>query len=229
MKWREEENWQKLVLAQTKVKQGPILAVLLPAYQFAQIATQDCQTEIVMIGESEQQNGTIVITKLHIFEQEVSGVHCEPSQEAIGRYMTKMMQSNENPSKLNVVWHSHGSMGTFWSPVDEANIENHRKKGYWIYVESNHKGEIICRVDFYEPMRLALVDIPLHIIIPRDPEIEKTCHADIKNNVKAAQGGIIVRAMGKLGRKLGILSNLVPEINTSQKSSIVPVNNVVEP
>jgi hypothetical protein len=86
-------------------------------------------------------------------------------------------------SKLKLWWHSHANMGVFWSTTDENTIKLF-DNGWMISLVGNKKGEILSRLDIYDPIRFTLGNLELKIIIETDPLLEKQIEDEIAEKVK---------------------------------------------
>ncbi len=70
------------------------------------------------------------------------------------------------PGELKFQWHSHNTMGAFWSGTDKNNMETLSQHGWQIFSVINHKGEI--QSAMWQPSPEIRIDIDTEILeIPR--------------------------------------------------------------
>jgi hypothetical protein len=64
--------------------------------------------------------------------------------------MYEMDRSGEDPKNWNVWWHSHASMGVFWSGTDNDTIVSHANNGgFLISIVTNKEGKFKTRFDIF--------------------------------------------------------------------------------
>ncbi len=106
--------------------------------------------EVGGVGRLEiDEDGYIELGDPVILKQEVSGGDCD-FQAAITDWLgtwTPESLEQEMPNASFYMWHSHNTMGTFWSSQDEEWISNYIGEGLLVSLVGNHKSDWKCRVD----------------------------------------------------------------------------------
>ena len=81
-----------------------------------------------------------------ILEQEISGGNTEITAEALAEYYMKVDIENTGKPYWLCWWHSHHTMGVFWSATDDAAIASQECNNYTFALVTNLKREQILRV-----------------------------------------------------------------------------------
>ena len=81
---------------------------------------------------------------------------------------------------------SHADMPTFWSGTDEACVKDlgGTQGEYFISLVTNRKGEVLVRLDVYQPFKMTMDKLPL-IVGEETPGLRAQCIADVKEKVSA--------------------------------------------
>jgi hypothetical protein len=127
--------------------------------------------------------GRYIVDDVYLLEQESSAADTELNPESISKLMTDMMKKNEDPSRLKFWWHSHASMGVFWSGTDDTCAETLSREFAFSLVV-NKAGEKLCRLDIYNPIRITFNHIKLEEIAEEDKDLKTMCELEVKEKVK---------------------------------------------
>jgi len=123
-----------------------------------------------------QEDGRIKVGDVEILKQENTGTNTELEGEAVSEYMMKYGMKYNNPSMKFVWWHSHHTMGAFWSGTDVNEIEAWKNNSYSLALVINLKEEYLFRVSFWNMNGLPMEQhIDTNLTIERKvPKIEIT-------------------------------------------------------
>lgn len=116
--------------------------------------------EISGVGKTRMEGEDIYVEDVIIFKQKCSGAHTDLDQEDEMRIMFERDQRGESSKDWNLWWHSHNTMGVFWSSTDNNNIVDQAGGGsYLLSIVTNKKGQFKTRFDIF-PKDVS----PLHIV-----------------------------------------------------------------
>jgi hypothetical protein len=85
------------------------------------------------------------VVSVHLVKQSNSGATTDIDSSDLGRVM---YETHTEQGYLNLWWHSHCSMGAFWSSTDVATIKEMGNNGFIVALVVNHKEE--CRAAFFK-------------------------------------------------------------------------------
>ena len=123
-----------------------------------------------------QEDGRIKIGDVEILKQENSSTNTELDGDAVTEYTMKYAMKYNNPDMKFVWWHSHHTMGAFWSGTDEKEIDAWKNSSFSLALVVNLKEEYKFRVSFWRMNGLPIeqhVDTTLTIERP-EPKIHIT-------------------------------------------------------
>ena len=118
---------------------------------WATLAYEEDKNEISgLMTAIPQEDGRIEVGNVEILKQENTGTNTELDGDAVSEYMMKYGMKYNNPNMKFVWWHSHHTMGAFWSGTDTNEIEAWRNKSYSLALVINLKEEYLFRVSFWQ-------------------------------------------------------------------------------
>ena len=99
-----------------------------------------------------------------ILKQEISGGNCVLDKEELAKYYTKAGSNKKykNAEYRFLWWHSHHTMGAFWSGTDLEAIEEFNEGDFSFALVINLKEEYKLRVSVWEPIEMHQ-DVELNI------------------------------------------------------------------
>ena len=148
--------------------------------------TQAADGEVSGLGTiTRDEKGRHVVNKVYLLEQEASAADTELKPEAISKLMVDMMKDNQDPGTLKFWWHSHASMGVFWSGTDDTCAETLSKEFAFSLVV-NKAGDKRCRLDLYAPFRITFDGVKVEELIQEDACLKEECEKEVKEKVKTA-------------------------------------------
>ena len=117
---------------------------------WATLAYEEDKNEISgLMTAIPQEDGRIKIGDVEILKQENTSSNTELDGEAVSAYMMKYGMKYNNPDMKFVWWHSHHTMGAFWSGTDEKEIDAWKNNSYSLALVINLKEEYVFRVSFW--------------------------------------------------------------------------------
>tara|TARA_R100001594_G_scaffold89766_3_gene124200 strand:- start:252 stop:1214 length:963 start_codon:yes stop_codon:yes gene_type:complete len=126
----------------------------------------------------EDEDGDFIIKDPVILKQSVSGGNCEMEEEALAVHYSKMVGKYGDKVR-HCWWHSHHTMGAFWSGTDDSTIMDNPTNDFSVSLVVNLKQEYKLRVQFFYPIEHE-ENITLHFLedeIDRNEEID----TEVKN------------------------------------------------
>lgn len=118
-----------------------------------------------------------------IFEQNVSSTGCDLETSEFGDFLEKVAEEHpEKMSQIKGTWHSHNTMGCFWSHIDEDNIEHLLSNGDSIIsiVSSLEPLNLLVRVDINTPFGTVTLNGVNYEIELEDEELKE----EVKENIE---------------------------------------------
>ena len=173
--------------------------------QYAESSYRQFQAEIggqcVVVEDAE---GNFWLKDPVILKQEVSGGNCEMEEEALAIHYGKMADKYGDDVR-HCWWHSHHTMGAFWSGTDDKTIMENEADDFSVSLVVNLKQEYKLRVQMFYPIE-AEVNVPLNIAdeIPQskaiDKEVADKCEKETRQIV--TYGGKNTHGYSKAQREL---------------------------
>ena len=133
---------------------------------YAQMSYNKYKSEIggMLVAFTDKKNRQITIKNPVIGKQEVSGGNCTLDKEWLADYYCEMAMKHGVDVKF-VWWHSHHTMGAFWSGTDLSAINEFSNGKYSMSLVINLKHEYKFRVNWWEPTH-GYIDTNIEIIKP---------------------------------------------------------------
>jgi proteasome lid subunit RPN8/RPN11 len=175
-------------LAEKEVKElkvsVPRVFITPQAMQRLALYIHGCPDEISGLGRVERLGEDFLITEVFLFKQRATGASTELSEKDIAEWLTDLVRQGKDPSKIKLWWHSHASMGAYWSSTDEETVFRFSATDWMISLVGNKRGEYCVRLDIYKPIRLTLDGLPLEVYWLEDKELKAEVEKEIKEKVK---------------------------------------------
>ena len=134
---------------------------------WATIAYEEDKNEISgLMTAVPQEDGRFKLGDVKILKQKNSGTNTELDADAVAEYTMKFGMKYNNPNMKFVWWHSHHTMGAFWSGTDENEIDEWKNNSFSLALVINLKEEYKFRVSVWKAGGLEInqhYDIPLSI------------------------------------------------------------------
>jgi len=124
----------------------------------------------MMIAKLDKDNDWVLQHPV-ILKQETSGGNCTLDKTALADYYIEMVEKYGKNIQF-VWWHSHATMGAFWSGTDTATMKEYAAGQWSMFLVVNIKGEYKFRVQMWDPIE-AGEDIELGFINSPDTSVPK--------------------------------------------------------
>lgn len=147
------------------------------------------KTEISGYGKVRQNDdGDFVVEDVAIYEQVVTGTETHISGASVAKFAHELHLRNESTEMWKLWWHSHNTMGVFWSETDRIAMSkgNNYGRDYLLSVVVNFKREVLGCVDLYEPFRHTLDNTPVEFT--DSFSVPKKIMDEVKKKVKPRTG-----------------------------------------
>lgn len=181
----EEFEWEEHTYMGEQVGKDfkPSVYIAPRAWSKMQAYARLAEGEISGMGFVEQFEGDLMVTDVMIYEQESGHADTDLDTNALAKFVTDMITRGEDPSNLKLWWHSHGTMGVFWSATDD-NTATHFGNDYMVSVVTNKRGEYRCRIDMNQPFQATFDGVSLIPFEPMDKRTEAALRREVNTKVK---------------------------------------------
>ena len=128
----------------------------------------------------EDKDGDYILEDPVILKQEISTANCELDGQELAIHYSKMIGKHGNNVR-QCWWHSHHTMGAFWSGTDDATILSHPANDWTLSLVVNLKREYKLRIQFFNPfmheenVELNFLQEEHDVDTAIDKEVEKLC------------------------------------------------------
>ena len=122
----------------------------------------------------EDKDGDYILEDPVILKQEISAGNCELDGEQLAIHYSQMIGKHGNNVR-HCWWHSHHTMGAFWSGTDDSTILSHPANDWTLSLVVNLKREYKLRIQFFNPF-MHEENVELNIMTNPDvvnPDIDK--------------------------------------------------------
>ena len=160
--WISRENWNKVIA-------------------YAESAYRQYKSEIGgQLVVLEDKDGDYILEEPVILKQEISSGNCELDGEQLAIHYSKMIGKYGNNVR-HCWWHSHHTMGAFWSGTDDATILSHPANDWTLSLVVNLKKEYKLRIQFFSPfmheenVELNFLQEEYDVDDAIDKEVEELC------------------------------------------------------
>ena len=149
-------------------------------------------------------DGRYVIQDICLPEQTGSSAHTELDPKALATLMVSKAKRGDLRA-LNVWWHSHVNMGTFWSDTDDMNCRGLVKGKEWIVsLVACQDGSIRCRLDVDRPIGFYFDCVPIAVQIHGVTKAKVDgWKSEVKRNVKPSPL-VNIKGMRRLNLEYGV-------------------------
>jgi len=141
-----------------------------------------------IVSEVRDDKGVLTgffVEDVFLVKQSSSSASTELDDSAVSATLVELDSKGVDIGLVKLWWHSHGDLGVFWSTTDEECAAGLANSRYFISIVVNKKGDLKCRVDLYDPIRVVLDDVPVETVMP-DFGLLEECTAEFKEKVTEA-------------------------------------------
>jgi len=145
------------------------MKIIIPVkvYQKLRSYVNGTPYEISGLGKISLVEDRITIEDIRIFEQYVTTGETVLDRRALGKFYDEIIKEEGDLLNWKLWWHSHADFGVFFSGIDESTIEdfdNETERDNWhLSIVSNHKAEMLARLDIFSPVRCTISEIDWEI------------------------------------------------------------------
>ena len=147
-------------------------------------------TEISFLGRVTKKGEDLFIDDIELLKQKVTAGNTILDQEALGVFYDEIMKKGEDPSPWKVWLHSHASMDSFFSSIDNKTIESFDLEvptdNWFLSVVTNHAGKTKVRLDVFSPFRHTFQNIDWDISFD-DPSLLTAAKQEIAQKVEKVE------------------------------------------
>lgn len=160
------------------------------------------------------------ISEIFLPNQCNTGSTTDINAEEMGKLLEELIAQDKDTSKLRGHWHSHVNMSVFHSGTDSDNYDDLRTGSWLVSIVANKKGDLLGRVDFYEPVRMSITGLPIFLVSENDKRIEDKVKANVARVKKYEEDNRKVKysnnysGYGSFGGHLGDTSYMPSEVAT---------------
>ena len=159
---------------------------------YARSSYDQFKAEIGGMAIVHKKEDSFLVEEPVILKQIVSGGNCILDKDALAEYYVKTAMEHKDKKDLSFLWwHSHHTMGAFWSNTDLNAIEEMAAGKYSFSLVVNLKQEYKFRVSVWEPIEVHQ-DIEItrvYDMMDVDNEVKATCAKPEYTKVKSTYGG----------------------------------------
>tara|TARA_R100001594_G_scaffold2143_1_gene8750 strand:+ start:2344 stop:3222 length:879 start_codon:yes stop_codon:yes gene_type:complete len=130
-----------------------------------------------MIVEQDK-DGDYILKDPEIIKQEVSGGECDLDATELAFYYSRNAKKYGDNVRF-CWWHSHHTMGAFWSGTDDSTILSNKAKDWSVSLVVNLKKEYKLRIQFFEPF-LHEVNVELNFLT-EESEVTEDILKEVKD------------------------------------------------
>ena len=164
------------------------------------------------------KEGRFKLTDVEILKQENTGTTTELDAEAVAEYKMKYAMKYKDERLKFVWWHSHHTMGAFWSGTDENEIEAWKNTSFSLALVINLKEEYKFRVSIWEANGIPLeqhIDTSLEIVRGSKPVVTKKMKEKYEELCQSRTNVVTHGGWTTYGRFQGVQQNLLSSSKTT--------------
>ena len=154
-------------------------------FEKIEMLVKNCPIEIMGLGKVEiTPYGNVRVTDVAVIEQEATSAHTEFDKDKLMEFFSDRIKEGDS-AEWKLWWHSHATMGCFWSGTDTGNIANLGETADWAAsVVFNHKMECLGRVDQFQPLPMKDENITIIKETETNVELLEWAKKEIADKVK---------------------------------------------
>lgn len=146
------------------------------------IGSVDIVEEVRSMKEKISQ---ITIKEIFAVESFNTTAHTDAT-DGLATYFLGLVEKGKSTEHLKVWFHSHHSMGPFWSWEDHDTAYNFDNEDFMISIVIGTNQQLRARIDIYNPLRITIDNVPIKLKSPitEDKTIRKEVRKEINKFVK---------------------------------------------
>jgi len=146
--------------------------------------------EVSGLGLVEEVDGGFLVTDVFLPRQECTPGGTELDQDWVAALLVTLEEEGRDSGGLKFWWHSHAGMGVFWSQTDEQCIAGLANDNYYISLVTNKAGDVLARLDIFNPLRVTLDEVPV-VVRGRDDGLMARCRKEFEERVVELAGPVL--------------------------------------
>ena len=121
--------------------------------------------EISWLGNVERYGELdLLIDEIFLIKQETTPTKTQFDDDAMAEFLTKYHLAGKDIGKLKLWLHTHNNFAVSWSGRDEDTIANYSRSEFLISVVTNKFGDLLARIDIFQPLRLTVEGIQVAVL-----------------------------------------------------------------
>ena len=180
---------------------------------WAGLAYEEDKDEISgLLTAVPDKEGRFKLGDVEILKQQNTGTTTELDAEAVAEYKMKYAMKYKDERLKFVWWHSHHTMGAFWSGTDENEIDAWKNTSFSLALVINLREEYKFRVSIWEANGIPLeqhIDTSLEIVRDSKPVITKKMKEKYKELCQTKTNIVTYGGWTQYGRHQGVQQNLL--------------------
>ena len=142
---------------------------------------------------TQDKDGDWWIEDPQIMNQEIGATTCDLDKEDLAKYYTQMAVKYKDTNFRFCWWHSHHTMGAFWSGTDLSSIDEYGEgeSDLSFALVVNLKEEYKCRISVWKPLEVHQ-DVELEIVGKEDVEIPLEIVTEVKAKCRTRKFNTVV-------------------------------------
>jgi hypothetical protein len=156
---------------------------------FIELSNHD---EISFLGLIDEiKNGdeiqALLVSDIYLLDQIVTPVETTLANKAVADLMIELANAGIDVSRLKCWIHSHASMKVFWSVTDDDCCATLANGSYSVSIVTNSRGDILSRIDVYQPCHMTLDKVATRIHYPLSSEMSELYTTEFQSKVKRSK------------------------------------------
>jgi hypothetical protein len=156
---------------------------------WVELAGDDEVSALGLVDEIHENGATtgLIVSEIFLLDQIVDGSETTLDDKAVADLMIELAKKDVNNSRLKGWIHSHAGMKVFWSTTDDECCEKLANGSYSLSIVTNLHGDILTRIDVYNPCHIVLDKVPTQIYYPQPEELRDSLETEFTLKVKKAE------------------------------------------
>lgn len=172
------------IIMASEIVEHPSVFITPEAKDYLDAYIRHAVGEVSGLGEVTVIDGALVITGVHLLEQECGTASTEFTADAIAKFLVECVQKDIDTSTLRLWWHSHADMSVFWSGTDKDTVEQLSSDMPWLLsLVGNKAGDILVRLDLKEPFVCRINKLPVTVLRPQNEALAESIKKELAEKV----------------------------------------------
>lgn len=137
-------------------------------------------SEISGLGVAQSWENDILISEVILLKQESTPGDTELDDRELSRWLTELIELEQDPSLYRLWWHKHPIDG--WSSTDNNNIEKMNNNNWLVSIVHTPRG-LRARLDLYSPFRAVMDDLRIVELVETDHSLDDAIKKEIEEKV----------------------------------------------